>query len=711
MTLVPKKAMAQKTESNGEIKLSPPADADTPGRASLPLHPGVFGPAIADQFAALIVRHWRELIRSGEFNAACDLDIIDLCPGDGASGSMLCAAIVRRTKGMPPLRFRYLPVVPAADINPPVMRTLSEPPGIVCKLHWNIADPAGQPHLSSDDEVYRPGNAVVLLAQDAWSQLPQELYAVHYGKLLRANTALIEASEHKSPEQQLWSDADPLAWGERLTPLVDHYLRELNSSPVAFSAIAIDVLSKTLELSGRNAFIVSIGDGHSREKRLRLNSFAQVIDSYRKSRKLPVNFQLIAEWMRTNGGEVVDVAISTSINLQLTLISPSATKERLQSISRCIDTALFSSSHHLIEACKSLGTSVSLETRLNLLQMSRHDPRVFAVADVQIVQGLRKNVLIDRDAWSSALMQVWQNHRMYPTDQSLHRRIATVAMHCNLWGLARKILRVGLQTVGENAEDLANFAWCQARTGQLREAKSLVARALALDSSSELALEIDRRLSHRLAARDHQWLVDLHHESLPIILEPLDDSHAEAYCRQYRDPQIAVMTGLPALTSPDEVRHWIRSQQDEEGRVNFAVMHADDGFVGFINLSVSAHAAFFCFWTGIDFQGSGFATAAGRLVCTYAAKIGVPVMLTSAYKDNHRSIRALERIGFVRMNIRAYPPDHDRIFFSLIDSDSGPVDSAIELVNYYAREKLPMEFEGYTKPVFEQAVHDSRETP
>ena len=222
-----------------------------------------------------------------------------------------------------------------------------------------------------------------------------------------------------------------------------------------------------------------------------------------------------------------------------------------------------------------------------------------------------------------------------------------------------------------------------------------------------LASEIERRISPRFAARDAHWMVALKHPSLPIILEPLDESHAEAYWRQYRDPQIAVMTGLPALNTLDEVRRWIQSQPDEQGRVNFAVMHADWGFVGFINLAVSRHAAFFCFWTGVDFQGAGFATAAGRLVCAHAATLGVPVMLTSAYKDNHRSTRALSRIGFIPLSIRALPPDQDRVFFSLIDPSVGPVDSTRELVDYYAREKLPLQFEGYEGSGHPQPVVES----
>ena len=691
-----------KASDQASYQVSTHAVTQSSDQATLPLYPGFFGPAIADQLAALIVRHWRELIRRDEFDDAHTLDVIDLCPGNGDSGTMLCAAINRRIQGLTQLRFRYLPVVPSSDSENSVCRLSAVPPGAIGKLLWDVIEPNSRPYVLGDDVPYQPGNATVLLAHDAWSQLPQELYAIHYGKLLRANLSFVKLGEKKSEKQELWSNADPAEWGERLSPMLKHYLCELNSSPVVFSALAFNIIGKILDISDQNTFVISIGDGHSRETRLRLVSFAQVIDAYRESDKLPVNFQLLAAWVRASGGEVVDVPVLSSLNLQLNLFSKNAPQQRLQAIARCVDSALFSSAHHLVEVCKNLSSSVSLEARLNLLQLSRHDPDVFAMLDRHIVQGLSKRIDVDRDAWRRAMEQVWENYRMYPGNESLHRRIATVAMHCNQWGLARTVLQSSLQAAGHNAEDFANLAWCETRTGNLDLGKNLVTEALTLDPNNALALEIERRISPRFAARDTRWIVALRHPSLPITLEPLDESHAEAYWRQYRDPQIAVMTGLPALNTLDEVRRWIQSQPDEQGRVNFAVMHADWGFVGCINLAVSAHAAFFCFWTGVDFQGAGFATAAGRLACAYAATLGVPVMLTSAYKDNHRSTRALSRIGFTPLSIRALPPDQDRIFFSLIDSAAGPVDSNRELVDYYAREKLPLQFAGYEASVHPQ---------
>jgi RimJ/RimL family protein N-acetyltransferase len=660
----------------------------------LPWHPTVFGPAIADQLAALISRYWREALRHGEIDVDHEVDIIDLCPGDGQTGSMLCAALSRRLQGLDTLRCRYLAVVPEEQS---LMQSHgAESSGRIAMqcLGWNILDATDQPKLQHDDRPYRVANPLVVLTHDAWSKLRQTLYGIHYGKLLRANLMTLAMSNTGKDSEQLWLPADTREWGEALAPLLKRYLHEFNSSPVVFPSAGIVLTEKIAALAGDQVLLVSMGDGHSDEKTLRLASFADIIGDYRESGRLPVNFQLMAAWMRARGGSVVDVDLSSGEILQLQLLCRTAPQERLQSVARCVDSALFSSGHHLVEVCKHLGPSVSLATRLNLLQMSRHDPKVFAAEAQQIVMAMSKGSDFNREDWHRSLESVWANHRIYPVEEALYRRIATVAMHCGHWGFARRVLADGMALLGENAEDIAHLAWCEIRTGNLSAGRQQIARALAMDGSSPLALEIDRRASSKALARDTQWLVELRDATEPLFLEPLDQSHADDYLRQYRDPQIAIMTGLPGLKTADEVRRWIAEQEKEAGRVNFAVMHRDWGFVGFINLAVSGHAAFFCFWTGVDFQGVGFATAAGRLACAHAAACGVPVMLTSAYKDNHRSMRALRRLGFEEMRIRACPPDQDRIFFSLIDASAGEVDTADELVNYYAREKLPMQFEG-----------------
>lgn len=657
------------------------------------LKPGRFGPAIADQFAAFAACHWRKLLRDGEADPREPLDIIDLCPTGSGETSLMIAALSRRLGSRPGLRCRYLPVfadreaLPCVSAIPEQAHSAIE----VDRLLWDLAAPENGPRLGAHLQPYQARNPVILLAHDAWSQLPQQLFAAHYGKLLRAELAL-SGAEDGSKTVALWENASLQDFGDALAPSIHQYLKEFNSAPLVLPKGAIRVISSALKFSGGRLLTVSVCKGQGDAAALRLASFADICSGYQRTGRLPLNSLLTAQWAQANQGVSEQRRLSSGEVLQLQLFGGTHPGPHLEMLARCIDPVLLACCHHLVETCRGLRPDAGLETRLHLLQASRYDPAVFAAQDRHIVVTMGKNGLEQRAEWRIAIERVWENYRMHPAGELLHRRIAAVAMHCAHWGLARAVLNQSLREQGANAEDLSNLAWCEARTGNLALGSELVARALSMDAGSQLAQEVDRRLMERRRIRDTQWRTELRHELLPLVLEPLDDSHAEAYFCQYRDPQIAVMTGLPAFSSLGEARQWISAQQGDTSRVNYAVMHRDWGFVGFVNLAVSAHAAFFCYWTGVDFQGRGLATAAGRLACAYAATQGVPVILTSAYKDNHRSIRGLERIGFRELVTRAQPPDQDRIFFSLVDQSAGEVDSDQELINYYAREKLPMEF-------------------
>jgi hypothetical protein len=101
---------------------------------------------------------------------------------------------------------------------------------------------------------------------------------------------------------------------------------------------------------------------------------------------------------------------------------------------------------------------------------------------------------------------------------------------------------------------------------------------------------------------------------------------------------------------------------------------------------------------GVDFQGRRYAAEASRMVLDLARRRGIGMMFTSAYDDNARSKRALERLGFVPMPLRALPPEADRQFFYLrLDpcACKGINDPDSALVDYYRREKLAISFVGY----------------
>jgi ribosomal protein S18 acetylase RimI-like enzyme len=82
-------------------------------------------------------------------------------------------------------------------------------------------------------------------------------------------------------------------------------------------------------------------------------------------------------------------------------------------------------------------------------------------------------------------------------------------------------------------------------------------------------------------------------------------------------------------------------------------------------------AALLCFWTGIDHQGRGWAAEAARLLCAIARPRGVAWIFGEAFSDNVRSVRALQRAGFVSMDLGAGTEDDSRVFlcFELAEAD------------------------------------------
>jgi RimJ/RimL family protein N-acetyltransferase len=664
------------------------------------LAPAEIGPALIAQYAATIACFWRDCHRRGLLQPDEPLDIVDVCPGRASILELLFAEVERRLHIGKRGGLRYLPLhpenLPGHD-NPdsdhgPSADTREVP------IRWHVADDQSRLQIAgparSSLEEYRPGNPIVLIAHDAWSQLRQELFAMHYGRLLRADLELL-ADPQPAKDDALWQPVTDTAWDASLFPLIERYRTEFNSAPIVYPAGAFRLLGAAHSAAGRGLLVLSLAAGCTSDLALRLSSFAEISAGFRQSGRFPVNFQLLGRWAGNAGGVTAEIDLHGHRVLQAMLLGPVSSVPCLDAVVSCIDPALISSRAQLSEVARAMGAGVSLEARLNLLQLSRCDPAVFLAGAQGIIKELARSQEGNRRQWQQALEQVWRHHLYSPDTDRLSPLLAQAAMHCGHWGLARRILTDSMQR-GNDAADIASLAWCEARTGGLEIGLSLVERAIALDSGHALANEIRRRLLARATQRSEPWLSELRHPELPLVLEPLDDSHTEAFSHQYRDPQIAVMTGLPAMSTPEEVRQWIIEQQSDAGRVNYAVMHTTWGFVGFINLAVSGSAAFFCFWTGVDFQGMGFATAAGRLACRHAAEFGVPVMLTSAYKDNHRSVRALKHLGFKELSIRACPPEQDRIFFGLIDARAGKVQPDLELCDYYRRENLPIAFDPST---------------
>ena len=660
--------------------------------------PAAFGTAVAAEIARLVAAYWQDGRKHAEVNPARPIDVIDLAPGEGCNGHQLIRALQVATRHVSGMRFRYLPVVPG---DAWISRASAAPEMQAYRQQGWLLPLTGSPdapaRLVADGRPYECDNPVVILAHDGWGRLSQRLLAVHYGKLLEADLELIREQQAGTSERPDWRPAEAGLQSGAFASVFTRYLDEFNSTPICYPEGAIDAVRRWRRVARHGYLLLATGTGMASELRMRLHTFPDLVSAYRDDGRLPVHYGLLAHWTRLHGAATVEQDLPGGQAMQIVMEAADGSHARLAALAESFDAAIYGRQSLMADAMRSVGGANKLEHLRQLLRLSGHDPVLLADMGRELALGFSRTMDFDRVGWRKTLDEVWANFLPELSTISLHDRLANAAMHCGHWPLAREALLRGMRHHGASATDLANLAWCEMRTGQLAAGLSLVREALASDPGNALAQQVMTRMQERLSRRDNAWLVELRDEDLSLTLEPLDLSHADAYFIQYRDPQIAIMTGLPQLKSVEETREWIKAAPDERGRVSFAVMHRDHGFVAYVNLAVSAHAAFFCFWTGVDFQGKGFATAASRLVFRHAAAMGVPLMLTSAYKDNRRSIRALERLGFVRIPSQALPPDQDRVFFVLADPRVGEFDAHQELVDYYRREGLPLKFAGDEK--------------
>ena len=152
------------------------------------------------------------------------------------------------------------------------------------------------------------------------------------------------------------------------------------------------------------------------------------------------------------------------------------------------------------------------------------------------------------------------------------------------------------------------------------------------------------------------------------------------------------MVGLPKISDSFSALDWISERTKNPDQHSYSAIHADHGFVGFVDLAVSCQAAFLCFWVGVDFQGRGYAAQIATLACELAAMNGISHIFTSAYKDNFRSIKTLSRVGFATFEEQPLPPNDDKIYFYLPTPDDDREGLLTELIEYNRRCDIALEF-------------------
>lgn len=569
--------------------------------------------------------------------------IIDLAPGDGERAWRVLNYLSRRAPRSPPLR--YLACCPAPEHHAGL-----------------AAHPFLQPWLA-DGTLFldRQGqgipshplrNPIVVLAHDALSAHAQGLYAAQRGDLSRA-----------------WSDGNgAIDWRaaarrDGLMSLLAAYRQSLNHVAFTLPHGAMRLLAELLRVSGGRMLLRASDRGAKDISQIRMGALAHI-----DGQLLRVNFEALGRWHRANGASVYQSQRDDEGRV-LHLALHDIAGGRLQ---ECLPEVLglpHPDDHTQLLQALHGQLALSLAQCLAVLHAQAGDPRALAALSPQIAQAAPTLAGTALSQWRQMLACCWAQH--YPPrdgagdTEDLRALIATLASQLEDWPLARKALRAMLRTQPRDAASWYGLAQVQARTGGARAALLSLRQADVAGADPALVQQATQALIARTAAwRERPAYSAALARDRQLVLEPLDDRHALAMHHQYRDPQIAAMTRLPAFADVAALRAWITGHAGDRKRLDCAVLHAEYGLVGTIGAHWHGEGAFMHFWIGADHQGKGLAARVVRLMLNLLTVHGMRHVFAAVYPDNYRSLRTLKRLGFAQLPMCALAPENSMMFLA-----------------------------------------------
>ncbi|HEX5126192.1 MAG TPA: GNAT family N-acetyltransferase [Rhodocyclaceae bacterium] len=605
-------------------------------------------------------------MRCGLSGGDIDLDetlwIVDLAPGDGERAWHILQQLA---VGMPPdLALRYL----ACCGSPAQYDYLANHPCLREAIRRGnlVLDCTGQ---------YIPfeysRNPLVVLAHEGISQFAQPFYAVHYGELFE------RAEADGKPE---WR---PLGKAASLENMLETYRRALNSAAFTLPIGAIEVLDRLLAVSDGRMMLRASGAGAMNMVQIRMGALNgnDARDLYANSH---TNFEALARWHRAHGGEVRQ-SQHDDAGWVLHVALHDRPTGRLRA---CLDgvaalphpdeyVALIPSFHDM---------DISPARCLAMLRAHDGDPRTLAALarQARLAAGQIQGTALLR--WREAIAQTWAQYYPSKQDNGICMLLAVLAVELEDWSLAREILKAMLHAGQQRGACWHLLAECQQRTGAARAASTSLAQAMKFDAGNSVIREAKDCLDRRLKAWQERrpYRRELARDGL-LVIEPLDTQHAGDMLYQYRDPQIGLMTRLPAFSNTDETQVWIAQRIAETQRSDYAVMHAERGFAGVVSAHWTGPDAFMHFWIGTDHQSRGLGTRSAQLLLKQLVTQGMRRIFTAVYPDNYRSIKTLQRLGFGQLPMKAAAPEDAMVFLAWALDDGEPIISLCDALRSFSR--------------------------
>ncbi|AYR24586.1 GNAT family N-acetyltransferase [Herbaspirillum rubrisubalbicans] len=521
-------------------------------------------------------------------------------------------------------------------------------------------------------------NPVVILGWQWFGSLGCELVGADQGQLW---TPDIMVDDGDGSLDYAWQKADPDVAQQHPYPhLLQDCLDNMAGVPVPIPTAACEELDRLTGLSSRRYLLLATDHGVGTARQLRAHLPTLPRSWPPAHGRLPVNYHSLALHQRRYGANTWQHQLSDGgMVLHLACRLPDSVP--LGALLDAVAAPLAAAHPDLAAQLVALaGTNQSLTQTalLHLLTISGHDP---AVLQAGLSAGVAQDAALDSSgvpSWQAALRQTWHHYVPDILDDGFTHAFGTLAANLGDWALARACLQDGMLLHGPSVRGLHQLARCHAATGQRERALPLL--DLALDMAPAAAPDDADSLAHCRSLRDQlphrqqailttAWFDQDIASDGELTLEPLGPEHADSLLHQYRDAQIGVMTRLPELDSVADARDWIARHTSSDARQCCAVIHDSWGFIGVVSLHRGEQAGYFYFWIGCDFQDRGWGQQAARLFIAQAVRNGLTALFTAAYRDNHRSRKALQRLGFRHMALRAAAPDDDLLFYRLPLSD------------------------------------------
>lgn len=516
-------------------------------------------------------------------------------------------------------------------------------------LQWDLSKLSRTPTLWPARKPWRPRGPVVVLAGNAWAGLRQRPTAVHHGRVYEWDASKVE-----------WNLQDVREFPPEAPGSLASYLVSMNSCQFSLPCGALTALESIAHWASYGYLVIARGQGCAELGDLRQTADTGDQTEGLRGTELPFNFHWLAEQGQTRGAVAHHCRLAYRDVVQLIMGGAQADADSLASVAQPLESGMVNGAIQLVRALELSCERGDARMALGLLQQSGCDADVFSRAARALMGGVYEGAAFDKAQWRKAIGRIWDNRFAPREDARFLRGIAHMALACEDVPLAARAVDM-LNRHPSVPGDLLLQAACLEKTARPVEALALCEEGLARGADSSIGMALRANLRSRVDRVDAIWGRTFGRDGCPLVLEPLGAHHAQALCHQYRDPQIAVMTGLPVLDSEEKTRAWIHQKLDVE-TASFAVVHRDFGFVGYCDLDLSGGDGFFCFWMGTDFQGMGFAKDVALMLCELSSLNGVRAVWTSAFDDNARSLRALQAAGFKPLSIRAQAPHDERTF-------------------------------------------------